>query len=228
MNPKTPMPRANLRRSERLCGRRFARVRGLSAAVALGAAAIAALPACVTVNVNFPESAVQKATDDYVRELYRAKSQGREADKPAPTSALESRLGATLAAVGDALVPSARAEAGFQVKTGKTAAIQGRMAGRVSEVLKYKRQGVIGETSDGLLTLREAGALKPIERKKVESLVAADNADREELYAEVMAANGVGDDRRASLRASFARSFQAESPSRTWVQDASGQWAQKP
>src|SRR3954470_20952661 len=43
--------------------------------------------ACVTVNVNFPESAVQKATDDYVRDLYRAKEKGKPA---APAAKKES------------------------------------------------------------------------------------------------------------------------------------------
>ena len=44
----------------------------MSSAIALASLTAA----CVTVNVNFPESTVQKATDDYVKELYKAKERG--------------------------------------------------------------------------------------------------------------------------------------------------------
>lgn len=218
-SPTNPAP-ANRRRSERANMAAVATVLGLI------------LSACVTVNVNFPESAVQKATDDYVRELYRAKAKGREEATPATpdkTSAW-SPTAQALALLSDALTTQAHAQGieAFKVKSGKTEGIQASMSGRVAEILKYKRSGAIGETNQGLLTIRGAENLKPIERKKVESLVAADNADRESLYAEVMAINSLPDEKKASLQSSFARSFQAESPSKTWVQDAGGQWEQKP
>ena len=59
------------------------------------------LSACLTlnVNVNFPESAVQQATDNYVHELYRQKEKGKPAKtdevdpNPVPSKAPKGKQG---------------------------------------------------------------------------------------------------------------------------------------
>ena len=56
----------------------------------------------------------------------------------------------------------------------------------------------------------------------------AENADRAALYGEVLTANGLEQERIVVIERSFANSFQAESPSGTWVQDRDGKWARKP
>ena len=48
------------------------------------------------------------------------------------------------------------------------------------------------------------------------------------LYAEVADTNGLAGDRATGVKSNFARSFQAESPSGTWLQSADGTWTQKP
>jgi uncharacterized protein YdbL (DUF1318 family) len=181
--------------------------------------------ACVTVNVNFPESAVQKATDNYVRELYRAKEKGRgttpaatDAAKPGAQSRLESL----------ALIPDAQAADDIKVDSAKALGIRQKLSARIDEVLAQKRAGVLGESSDGQLTLQAPDKLKPLLKAKVQKLVADENADRADLYAEVLKANGFAAARTKDIQKSFSRSFQAESPSGTWVQDAGGGWSQKP
>jgi uncharacterized protein YdbL (DUF1318 family) len=205
--------------------------------------------ACVTVNVNFPESAVQKATDDYVRDLYRAKERGKApasenaatpaepeaSPSPSPSPSKKSQKKPTTKSVTTSsiwdLIPSAEAaeaDLNFRVDSDKSMKIRDRLAGRLDEVLTQKKAGVLGETNDGLLFLKSPEKLKKLLTKKVETLVADENKDREELYEEVAASNKVSKNRIKDIQKSFARSFQAESPSGTWVQDGDGKWSQKP
>jgi uncharacterized protein YdbL (DUF1318 family) len=183
---------------------------------------ISSSAACVTVNVNFPESAVQKATDDYVRDLYRAKEKG---NKPAPAAEPSAKPQAAFE-----LIPSAHADEGdlFRVDTDKALSIREKLRGRLDEVLSQKRAGVVGESNDGLLVLKSPDKLKKLLLKKVEKLVSDENSDREELYGEILTANGLPRTRLKNVQKSFSRSFQAESPSGTWVQDIEGKWARKP
>ncbi len=184
-------------------------------------AATLALSACVTVNVNFPEGAVQKATDDFVKDLYRARDRGAKPDvAPAPsTSAPTSAI--------DFLIPSAMADDSFVVKTPAALAIRDKMSAMVNEVLTHKRSGALGETNDGLLVIHQPDQVKKLQVARVKQVVETENANRIALYSEVLAANGLKPARLKDVRVSFARSFQAESPSGTWLQEADGKWSQK-
>src|SRR5436305_1527056 len=104
--------------------------------------------ACVTVNVNLPESAVQKASDDYVRDLYRSREKGPKSPasetSPAPVKASWLRE--------LSLLPAAYADASsgtVEVKGAKTEEIRGRLLSRLDDVIANKRQGVLGESNDG-------------------------------------------------------------------------------
>lgn len=181
--------------------------------------------ACVTVNVNFPESAVQKATDDYVRDLYRSKEKKSEPEAaPSPSASLYKSIHWVSpwnqTAIADDEV--------FKVDTDKALTIRDKLAGRLADVIQFKRSGVLGESNDGMLVLKDGKKLKPILLKKVEKIVSDENKDREELYNEIVSANGMNKNRVKNVQKSFARSFQAESPSQSWVQDTEGKWAQKP
>lgn len=200
-------------------------LRILTAAVAL----IGLQLACVTVNVNFPESAVQKATDDYVRDLYRAKEKGKS---PIPSatphqSSLEKIIRNAYSEIG---IPSAWADGDFvfKVNSERATQIKGRLASRLDDVLNQKRAGVVGESNDGKLVLKNPDRLKKLLEQKVKALVESENQDREELYKEILKANGLPEARLADIRKSFARSFQAESPSGTPVQGTDGGWTAKP
>lgn len=194
--------------------------------------ALASFVSCVTVNVNFPESAVQKATDDYVKDLYRAKEKGKSGANPvnepsAPTATeKKTSLELILATLTE---PVAWADGdSFKVDSEKALGIRERLRSRLDEILTHKRGGLIGEGSDGKLVLKEAAQSKKLLLKKLEKLVADENGDREDLYSEIVRANGLQKDRKTNVQKSFSRSFQAESPSGTWVQSSDGKWTQKP
>ncbi len=180
---------------------------------------------CITVNVNFPEGAVQKAADDYVRELYRAKQEkdsvGKGEIKPEVKPGAFNEI---FVLVQDAVA----ADVVINVKTPKAKEIQSRLATRLDEVLAAKRSGVLGESQDGMLVIKDSASLKPIQRKKMESLVNSENADRNLLYSEVVQSNSLATTRTMDVQKSFSRSFQSESPSGTWVESESGTWSKKP
>jgi uncharacterized protein YdbL (DUF1318 family) len=187
------------------------------------------LGACVTVNVNFPEATVQRAAGDYVEELYKARDREKEsapatpppATKPTSKIHWENFLG----------IPSAHAidvSATFQIKSAKTAQIQARQAERLKALLESKKAGHVGETSDGYISLDANSQLKPLMKKSLQPLVDAENQDRKDLYQEILSINHMSGMQSKSIETSFARSFQAASPSGTWVQSAEGKWSQKP
>jgi uncharacterized protein YdbL (DUF1318 family) len=179
---------------------------------------------CVTVNVNFPESAVQKATDDYVRDLYRAKEKGKvttPGQEQGTTSASKVSSSFTFALVSEAYADD------FKVQSAKADAIKARLRSRLDDLIAQKRSGAIGETNDGKLVLKDT-KLPPLLQKKVKQLIDSDNADRMDLYKEVAHLNGLGSDGLATVEKSFARSFQSLSPSGTWIQSSDGSWTQKP
>src|SRR5262245_42261329 len=97
--------------------------------------------ACVTVNVNFHESAVQKATDDYVRDLYRAKEKGRTPN-PAPTTEAPKKGAFDHWLVNEAW--AADATGGFSVNSDRALKIKDRLAANIDEVIAQKRAGVLG------------------------------------------------------------------------------------
>lgn len=198
------------------------------ARIALGAAlAAVGTLACVTVNVNFPEGVVQKATDDFVRDLYRAKTTGSDPSRKRPASSEGGETSSLFRRLGDALFPVAHADEAFRVSTPGAEAIKARLRGRLADVIKFKKQGLIGETSDGRLVVRPDGESKKLLAPKLKELVDGENRDRAALYDEVMSANQLDGARRVMVERSFANSFQAESPSGTWVQGADGTWARK-
>ena len=177
--------------------------------------------ACVTVNVNFPESAVQKATDDYVKDLYRAKEKGKSETTETPVESKKSTFHFSL--VNEAYAADSMPR--FVTNSSKAQAIGQQLASRVSEVKKYKAQGNLGETADGKLVVKTAPA-SAIEAKKLEQLVKAENNDREELYAEVTSASGMSSGQVKQVSRSFANSFKKESPAGTWIEE-NGAWSQQ-
>jgi uncharacterized protein YdbL (DUF1318 family) len=184
------------------------------------------LGGCVTVNVNFPESAVQKATDDYVKDLYRMKNSGPKGAEPASVPSQTPQ--AKGAWILDLMTASAMAEEGFSVNSAESSRIREKLRARLDDVLAQKKAGVLGEDKNGLIVIKDPSKLKKLLAQKVEKLVADENADRMALYNDVVKSNGFPSSRLANIQRSFARSFQAESPSGTWVEDVDSGWTQKP
>lgn len=179
---------------------------------------LAGLFSCVTVNVNIPDSAVQQATDDYVKDLYEAKAKSKPSPSPSPSMSRHALI---------EFIPEALAdEKPVSTDSPKAHDISDRLKARLADISALKSAGILGESNDGKLTIK--GTIKKGDDKRVWKLVNDENGDRFELYHEVVAHNGLNKGNLETIARNFAHSFQKHSPSGTWVQDDAGAWSQKP
>ncbi len=183
--------------------------------------------ACVTVNVNLPEGTVQQASDDYVRELYKAKERGKNPSPTPAPSVSPSPSGKPQSHLDLNLISLAYAD-GLRTDSETSAKIKDRQASRLDDLLAAKHAGVIGEGNDGLLVMKNSDPAKKLLQKKYEKLLNDENADRTLLYSEIIRINGITKSNLKTVEKSYAHSFQLYSPSGTWIQDDDGKWSQKP
>ncbi len=116
------------------------------------------------------------------------------------------------------------AAADLEVNTPGVNAIKQSMQARHAQLSAYYASGAIGLTADGMIMLRDAGAVPLAARQSVNALVAAENQDRNALYAEIANANG-HPEWQAEIRSTFAQRWIQRAQPGWWVQ--SGGWQQK-
>lgn len=96
-------------------------------------------------------------------------------------------------------------------------AIRDRMVERLGALDSLKASGAIGENNQGLVEVRE-------NVDNAAAVVAAENADRETVYAMIAKQQGVT---AAQVGRARARQIASGSASGVWLQNASGTWYQK-
>jgi uncharacterized protein YdbL (DUF1318 family) len=101
------------------------------------------------------------------------------------------------------------AAAGGEAKT--------RMRERVPVIDQLKLSEAVGENNQGFLEVRKAGG-------DAAAVVAAENKDREELFAETATRTG---STATAVGKSFARQIAARSPAGVWLQHEDGTWHKK-
>lgn len=194
--------------------------------------------ACVTINVYFPAAAADKAAADYWNDV----TGGAKGSAPAPQTPPQSSLapasgdtehGVLVAALGQvlyALVPAAHAqnaEAALNVSSPAVNQIKSSMKARFGELEKFYASGAVGVTKDGMLEVRDLNAVALPDRATVKRLVAEDNADRAQLYAEIAKASN-HPEWEGDIRSAWTRSFVSTVAKPGWYyQDAGGAWKQK-
>ncbi len=191
--------------------------------------------ACVTINVYFPAAAADKAADQFINDVTGG-SKGNTT--PPPQSNLvpaqdSDAPNVLLAAVGHvlyALVPAAHAqdaEAALNVSSPAVSRIKASMAARFGDLEKFFASGAVGLTKDGMIDVRDLNAVALPDRATVKRLVAEDNADRSQLYAEIAKASN-HPEWEGDIKKSFARRWVATGAKPGWYyQDDSGAWKQK-
>jgi uncharacterized protein len=188
--------------------------------------------ACVTINVYFPAAAADKAADQVIDNITRG---GTGGSTTPPQSFLVPAQGeeqnVLLAAVGqvlNAMVPAAQAQGAetLDVSSPAITRITGSMASRWGELEKFFSSGAVGLTNNGNVEVRDVAAVALSDRAKVKSLVAEDNADRAQLYAEIAKANN-HPEWESDVRKSFARRWVAKAKAGWYYQDDGGAWKQK-
>jgi uncharacterized protein YdbL (DUF1318 family) len=186
------------------------------------------LVSCVTVNIYFPAAAIQKAADqivDDVRKVPEQKPQETPEQAPEQKKDKSSRL-EPFRFIG--LGPTeAEAAVDVNVSTPAIRGLKSSMASRFPQLQPYYGKGAIGETNNGYLAIRDAGALSLKERADLNRLVEQENADRRSLYTEIIRANNLAMNTLPEVERLFANSWRDKSSPGWWIQQDSGQWAKK-
>lgn len=124
------------------------------------------------------------------------------------------------------LMPSmAHAAADLEINTPAVTAVKNSLQSRYSQLAPYYASGAVGLTRDGMVAVRDAAAVPLAQRQAVNSLVAAENADRNALYKEIASGNG-HPEWEAEIRNTFAQRWVQKAQAGWWYQDGSG-WAKK-
>jgi uncharacterized protein YdbL (DUF1318 family) len=97
--------------------------------------------------------------------------------------------------------------------------VRARMNDRLPQVVQMLRNEAVGENNQGLLTVR--GNVSEDEAK----VVAAENADRTELYSLLAKREGLKPEEVARAQ---ARQLAKLSAKGFWIQDEEGEWSRKP
>jgi uncharacterized protein YdbL (DUF1318 family) len=186
-----------------------------------------ALSACVTINVYFPAAEAKEAAKEFVEKVIgdeaRSDGGGMAMSRPAPTRAARGFDPWMLLGIAPA---HAQSQPDITIKTPAIQAIQARMEGRFTSVLRpHFDSGALGFGGDGLIVVREAGKLDLKDRVAVNAAVADDNRDRRAVYREIAVANG-HPEWEGQIRDVFARQW-IESARSGWWYQSGGSWKQK-
>ncbi|HEU5136087.1 MAG TPA: YdbL family protein [Steroidobacteraceae bacterium] len=189
--------------------------------------------ACVTINVYFPAAAADKAADQVINDITGGGKSGSSTPPQSyfvPGSEEPNMLVAAFGNALYALVPAANAqdaEAALNVSSPAVTRIKQSMGARFGEMEKFFASGAIGLTKDGLVDVRDLNSVALPDRATVKRLVAEDNADRAQLYAEIAKASN-HPEWEADIKKSFAKRWVATGAKPGWYyQDDSGAWKQK-
>ncbi len=181
--------------------------------------------ACVTVNIYFPASAVQKAADEIVDEIRierGKKTEPKKEERPKQEGYLLYQSIASILSLREAY-----AEINIEVSTPAIRALKEAMRGRYQYLEYFYNKKAIGENRDGYVEVRDTNMLNLKERSDVMNLVNQENRDRQSLYNEIVKANKFGPETVPQVQRIFANSWRAKSQSGWWIQDDSGNWRLK-
>lgn len=184
-----------------------------------------AVVACVTINVYFPEAAAERAADRFIQDVIGgdAARNGEEVS----SRVTPRRFDPVGAVLGFLISPAQAQEVDIDIESPQINAIKQRMAERHLQHLSgWYGSGAIGLGNDGLVEIRDRAAVGLAERRNLEQVVAAENADRRAVYREIAIASGhpEWEDR---IRQTFAQRWIANAARGWYYQDASGNWQQK-
>ncbi len=189
-----------------------------------GALAMAVLVSCITVNIYFPASAIQKAADEMVDDI-RGTDQKLEQEKleqkQNPASWKE-RLHFTGWGASEAY-----AAVDIEVSTPAIRGLKDSMKNRFPALAPFYDKGALGENNKGLVEIKTVDALSLKERADLNRLSQQENGDRTALYSEILRANKLGPDMMEQTQKLFANSWRAKSRPGWWIQQDNGQWIRK-
>jgi uncharacterized protein YdbL (DUF1318 family) len=205
-----------------------------SIVIGLGCAAV--LAACITINVYFPEAAVKELSQQIEEEVQKtAAGEPAPAPEPTPTPVAEPEGGAPesllsyILSLGATTAYAAQDQvAAPEITNPAIRKIIDSRAARLDAINALKAKGVVGESNQALLVIRNLDAIQGLkERADAQKLVKDENADREQLFKEIAAAKNVDLARLPQIRATYAATLRENAHPGDWIQLPDGSWVQK-
>ena len=115
----------------------------------------------------------------------------------------------------------------IDVSSPKIKKIKLRVKERYKKLVNLYKQGRIGETYDGNLALRDVKGLGLKARRKVNTLLKAENADRKNLYTAIARENKIAASKIKDIGKLFSRSWQKKCKEGWWIEIKKGKWVKK-
>ncbi|PKM11921.1 MAG: DUF1318 domain-containing protein [Gammaproteobacteria bacterium HGW-Gammaproteobacteria-3] len=183
------------------------------------------LTACVTINVYFPAAAAEKAADEIIQDIQKPAAESTEpkAGLSDWQQALYKILDRTLNVV---ITPAQAQQANLSIDSAEIRKLTAQMQSRFPALKPFYDSGAVGIGADGLLVMKDAGKVALKDRNQATQLVAAENANRNQLYQAIANANG-HPEWAAQIKATFAARWVGNAQGGWWYQSSNGSWKQK-
>ncbi|MGZ8257959.1 MAG: YdbL family protein [Methylotenera sp.] len=117
------------------------------------------------------------------------------------------------------------AAADLEINTPAISALKASMQERHGKLADLYANGAVGLTKNGLIAVKDASVVALKDRQGLNSLVSAENSDRNALYKEIAIANS-HPEWEPEIRNTFAQRWVQKAQSGWWYQDASG-WVKR-
>lgn len=179
--------------------------------------------AVITVNIYFPTEAVEKAAEKIIEEI----EGGEEAKAQLKGKSPQSLFWGSTLKLTFLSSPVYAEELDLNITTPAIRTVIESMKVRNPEIMHYKEMGVIGESYDGMLIIRDLNNLGGEDIRTVKRLLRAENDDRELLYTELAVANKIAVSDTHKIKTIFAKTRKEKAESGHWFKDDTGTWTQK-
>ncbi|MDR4503300.1 MAG: YdbL family protein [Candidatus Scalindua sp.] len=179
--------------------------------------------AVITVNIYFPTEAVEKAAEKIIEEI----EGGKEAEAQPGGKSPQSLFWRNVPRLTFSSSPVYAEEMDLNITTPAIRMVIDSMKARNTEIMHYKEMGVIGESHDGMLIIRDMNNLGGEDIRTVKRLLRAENDDREVLYTELATANKIAASEAYKIKTIFAKTRKEKAESGHWFRDDAGTWTQK-
>jgi hypothetical protein len=157
--------------------------------------------ACVTINIYFPAEKVESVAGEIVNEI-RESGEGQEKSKDTEKTSFFRQIMLAFS------FPIAFADEVTSVANPTIRALKKKMKDRYPKMKPYYINGMIKEGNNGYVSLGNTKGLKLKEKRNLNSLIEAENKDREKLYEEIAKALKIEPSQINKIGEIFAKEWQ--------------------
>jgi hypothetical protein len=158
--------------------------------------------ACVTINIYFPAEKVESVAGEIVDEIRGKTPSGKQ-------SLLIKERGFLFRGTLVAFVcPRAWADEALTVSNPTIRSLKQRMKARYAQMRPFYGKGMLKEENSGYVSLGNTAGLGLKEKRDLNSLVSAENSDRQQLYLEIAKALKIDPSQVNRIAEIFAKEWQ--------------------